>query len=320
MSRDLPLIHLLADGRFHSGQVLGEALGISRAAVWKRLESLTDLGVDIERVRGKGYRVPGGLSLLSADTIMSLMGEHSQLLSLDVKAETGSTNVDALYLARDALPVPAAILAEFQSSGRGRRGRVWHAPFASGLVLSFACEFPGGASRLEGLSLAVGVCLAELLRCRGAQNVALKWPNDVLVGRRKIAGILIELAGDLDASCRAIIGVGINVALPASLQVGQPVTDLRSELGERQDRNQLAADVLLALMAMAKQFSKDGFSAFYNRWLDFDAALGQQVDVIQSSGKLSGVARGVSPRGALLLETEAGMKELHGGEISLRLK
>jgi len=319
LAAELLLIRQLGDGGFHSGEALGQVLGVSRAAVWKRLQSLSRLGLDVERVRGKGYRLAGGVSLLDPEAITAGLAEAAAGVTLDVRAETVSTNMDALAHARDTLPQPVAVLAEYQTAGRGRRGRAWQMPFAAGLAVSLAVEFPGGASRLEGLSLAVGACLAELLVEQGVQGVGLKWPNDILVGERKLGGVLIELAGDLDASCRAVIGVGLNMSLPQTLVVDQPVTDLRAELGPLPDRNVWAVRVLSALLAMSEQFREQGFAPFRSRWEAYDLSRDRPVTVLRNATQTEGVARGVSTTGALYVETPEGMTELHGGEISLRL-
>lgn len=316
--RELALISVLSDGRFHSGEVLGKMLGVSRAAVWKRLQGLALYGLEIESVRGKGYRISGGLSLLSEEAVLSFADLSADALDLDLRTETGSTNVDALYAARERLVRPYAVIAEYQSSGRGRRGRVWQSPFASSIYLSLAVEITGGAAKLEGLSLAVGVVVAELLAAHSISDVSVKWPNDILVRGKKIGGILIELTGDLDASCRAIIGVGINGALPAAVEIDQPATDLHQELGLRPDRNQWVGQLLSALIAMSEQFSEKGFSNFQRRWERFDSMLGRSVRVIQGEREVHGIARGVTERGALLVETEGLITEYHGGEVSLR--
>lgn len=316
--RELALVSALSDGRFHSGESLGKMLGVSRAAVWKRLRGLSLYGLEIESVRGKGYRISGGLSLLTEKAILFFADLSADDLDLELRAETGSTNVDALYAAREPLFRPYAVIAEYQSSGRGRRGRVWQSPFASSICLSLAVEIAGGAAKLEGLSLAVGVVVAELLAAHSISDVEVKWPNDILVRGKKIGGILIELTGDLDASCRAIIGVGINGALPAGVEIDQPVTDLQQELGFRPDRNQWAGELLSGLVAMTVQFSEHGFGDFRVRWERFDSMLGRPVRVIQGEKEVHGVARGVTERGALLVESEGLITEYHGGEVSLR--
>ena len=317
---DLELVQMLADGRFHSGERLGETLGISRAAVWKRLQLLAEHGIDIERVRGRGYRLAGGVSLLDRDALIRYLGSHAQGLDIDIRLETGSTNVDALYAARDGLEKPYAVLAEYQAAGRGRRGRAWVSPFASSLYLSMAFDFALGATELEGLSLAVGVAVAETAVQMGVPGVALKWPNDLLAGEHKLGGILIELAGELDARCTAIIGVGINGALPSHVDIDQPYTDLLRETGQRPDRNAWAAALIVALMDMAEAFRQHGFAAFAERWQRFDAFADREVTVFQGNTHIEGVARGVSSRGALRVETPEGIREFHGGEISLRGK
>lgn len=315
---DLELVRMLADGRFHSGEQLGATLGISRAGVWKRLQLLAEHGLDIERLRGRGYRLPGGLSLLDRDTLMRHLGRHAQAVDLDLRLDTGSTNIDALYAARGGLVKPYAVLAEYQASGRGRRGRVWASPFASSLYLSMAFDFARGAAELEGLSLAVGVAVAETARRMGVPGVALKWPNDILAGERKLGGILIELAGELDARCTAIVGVGINGALPPHVVIDQPHTDILQETGQRPDRNAWAAALLVALLEMGEEFRRHGFAAFAERWHELDAFAGQAVTVFQGNARIDGVACGVSSRGALRVETSEGVSEFHGGEITLR--
>ena len=317
---DLELVRMLADGRFHSGEGLGRLLGISRAAVWKRLQSLAEHGIDIERVRGRGYRLPGGLSLLDRDLVVQQLGQYAGAVDIDVRIETGSTNVDALYAAREGLARPCAVLAEYQAAGRGRRGRVWASPLASSLYLSMAFDFALGAAELEGLSLAVGVAVAETAERLKVPGVALKWPNDILVGDRKLGGILIELAGELDARCIAIVGVGINGALPPGVDIDQPYTDIFRETGQRPDRNAWAAALVVALLDMANAFRQHGFAAFAERWQRFDAFAGREVTVFQGKTCVEGVARGVSPRGALRVETPEGVREFHGGEITLRKK
>lgn len=317
---DLELVRMLADGRFHSGEGLGRLLGISRAAVWKRLQSLAEHGIDIERVRGRGYRLPGGLSLLDRDLVVQQLGQYAGTVDIDVRIETGSTNVDALYAAREGLARPCAVLAEYQAAGRGRRGRVWASPLASSLYLSMAFDFALGAAELEGLSLAVGVAVAETAERLKVPGVALKWPNDILVGDRKLGGILIELAGELDARCIAIVGVGINGALPPGVDIDQPYTDIFRETGQRPDRNAWAAALVVALLDMANAFRQHGFAAFAERWQRFDAFAGREVTVFQGKTCVEGVARGVSPRGALRVETPEGVREFHGGEITLRKK
>lgn len=318
--KDISLVQLLSDGAFHSGEELGSALGISRAAVWKRLQTLSAYGLHLERVRGQGYRLPGGLSLLDPDELSRLLGEDAGRVALDVRTLTDSTNSDALEYLRNGLTGPAVVLAEYQSAGRGRRGRQWQSPFASSLYLSLACRFPLGASELEGLSLAVGVAVADALGELGVGGVSLKWPNDVIIAGHKLGGVLIELTGDLDSGCSAVLGIGINGALPPAVAIDQPATDLFRETGVRPDRNLLAATLIRHLLDMLDRFARGGFSVFLPCWQQRDAFADSEVVVYQGDTAISGVARGVTARGALRLETPEGIREFHGGEVSLRTR
>ncbi len=316
---DSELIQALADGEFHSGEALGNVLGISRAAVWKRVEQLTAVGVDIERVRGRGYRVPGGVSLLEVSRLKEGLAKP---VSIDVLQSTDSTNAEVLRRLAANRPAPLAVLAEYQSAGRGRRGRIWCSPYAGNIYLSMGWRFPVGAPRLEGLSLAVGVVVAEALSANGlAGRVALKWPNDIWVEGRKIGGILIELSGDLEDACAAVVGIGINGRLgsAAAQSIDQPWTDIYTELGRVPDRSALAADLLQRLYDMMSSFPESGFGSWLQRWIALDALAGHDVQVTTASGVVTGRAAGVDSSGALRLLTEGGEEILfHGGEASLR--
>lgn len=319
---DGAVIRQLADGRFHSGEELGALLGISRAGVWKRLQKLTRLGLAIESVRGKGYRIAGGLTLLDESAIRAAVGARLQALDIHIHEVTRSTNADALALSAGGLAQPVAVLAEYQSAGRGRRGRGWQSPYGSNLYLSLACQFAGGAAALEGLSLAVGVAVAEVLAAMGlGEQVQLKWPNDLWVGGRKVGGILIELAGEVDGHCVPVIGIGVNCAMPqeAARDIDQPWTDLARELGASVDRNYLAGALLAALQDMLAIFREQGFAGLHARWQALDGCIGKPVQLLLGERRVRGVARGVSRQGALLLEIDGAIERFHGGEVSLRL-
>nr|WP_255612637.1 biotin--[acetyl-CoA-carboxylase] ligase [Alcanivorax sp. 1008] len=308
----------MKDGEFHSGEALGKALDISRAAVWKRIERLAALGVDVERVRGKGYRVPGGIALLD---YARLNDQLSGSFPVEVVLSTGSTNEDVVALLRDRQQAPLALLAEHQSAGRGRRGRAWSSPFATNLYLTLGWRFGVGAPRLEGLSLAVGVVVAQALQAAGLGGaVSLKWPNDIWVAGRKIGGVLIELSGDLEEACTAAIGIGINGRLgtTSAAEIDQPWTDFYRETGRTMDRTELAIELLLGLARMLKMFPAQGFAGWRERWAEFDALAGRPVSVSTAAGSIQGVAEGVDGSGALRLRVDGELRIFHGGEASLR--
>jgi BirA family biotin operon repressor/biotin-[acetyl-CoA-carboxylase] ligase len=318
------LLPLLADGEFQSGQELAKALGVSRTAVWKQINRLAaESGIAIESVRGKGYRIPGGIDLLDADRVRTaLSARASALLSrLDILDSVDSTNAEAMRQAERGASSGLVCTAEQQTAGRGRRGRHWVSPYASNLYVSLLWEFSQGAAALEGLSLAAGVAVARALRGAGVAGVQLKWPNDVLCGGAKLGGILLEMTGDAAGSCRVVIGVGLNVAMPpaAAAAIDQAWTDIRTVTADRHPgRNRLLAALLNELLPLVAGFEAQGFAPWRDEWQTLDAFAGKAVELNTGATQLSGVARGVDERGALQLETAAGVQAVYGGEISLR--
>ncbi|KGE02918.1 bifunctional biotin--[acetyl-CoA-carboxylase] ligase/biotin operon repressor BirA [Pseudohaliea rubra] len=316
------LIRRLADGEFHSGEVLAGELGVSRTAVWKQLAHLEALGITLESVRGRGYRIPGGLDLLDAAAVQAALPAEAAALvaGLDIVDSVDSTNAALLREAPGPVGRGRICAAERQLAGRGRRGRSWASPFARNLYVSVGWTFAQGAAALEGLSLAVGVALAEALEELGLAGVALKWPNDLLAGDAKLGGVLIELSGDADGPCRVVVGMGLNVRMPAAAStIDQPWTDLATLAGgTAPSRSRLLAAVLGRVLPLLAGYGSAGFAPWQARWEALDAFAGAPVQVLSGETRLAGVARGVDERGALLLETATGLRPIHGGEVSLR--
>lgn len=321
----IEVLKLLADGEFHSGQELADILGVSRTAVWKQLGKFSELGVQIESAKGRGYRLLGGLQLLEEDLIRSeLSVEAAGLLGeLQLPGIIDSTNTEALKRIAEGLAQGFVCSAEQQTAGRGRRGRAWVSPYGSNIYMSVVWGFEGGAAALEGLSLAVGVAVCEALEELGLSGLKLKWPNDILFNGKKLAGILLEMVGDAAGSCQVVVGLGVNVKMPleSGQQIDQAWVDIRNlPGGEYIDRNRLQAALLNSLLPALQSFQSQGFGLFRQRWLIRDAYAGQSVVVILGEQKISGRALGVDERGALLLETAVGVKTFNGGEISLRVE
>lgn len=315
------LVALLADGGFHGGDELGDALGISRAAVWKQVQKLQDAGLDIQSVRGKGYRLAYPMEWLNADVIkQGMVAPAAALLrELDVRTLVASTNDVAMARAAAGVGSGYVCLAEQQTAGRGRRGRKWISPFGSNLYLSIVWEFFQGAAQLEGLSLATGVAVASALKGLGVPGVGLKWPNDVLVEGSKLCGILLEMTGDPAGRCQVVLGVGVNHRLPpvVAAQIDQAwvrLEDLKPGLG----RNELAAVVLAELLGMLERFSREGFQAYREQWQQLDVYAGREVVIKTGTTDLPGIARGVDSSGGLLLEVMGQIQVIKGGEMSLR--
>ncbi|MGY6587412.1 MAG: biotin--[acetyl-CoA-carboxylase] ligase [Wenzhouxiangella sp.] len=305
------LLNCLSDGGRHSGRQLAERFGISRAAVWKRIERLRALGLAVDAVPGGGYQLSPPDEWLDADAIQAAM---RQPMPVSVVFEIGSTN-DALAVDAHS---PAALLAETQTAGRGRRGRSWLSPPGSGLYLSLAWRFESGLGGLGGLSLAAGLAAAETLRDQGLHSVRLKWPNDLMVNQRKLGGLLVDVSGSADGPCRAIIGLGLNVRLPEALVIDQAATDLHQQ-GIKTGRNRLAGQLISALVETCETLDRDGFGALLPRWQALDELAGQPVRATAARGPaVEGRCCGVDHLGRLGIETDQGLRWISGGEISVR--
>lgn len=315
------ILELLADGEYHSGKDLGELLGVSRTAVWKHLQKLEAYGVPLESVKGKGYRLPGGLELLDGARIQAALSPlaRSFLRELDVRQSVDSTNVQAMARASAGGAHGYVCLAEHQTAGRGRRGRNWVSPFGQSLYCSVVVEFDGGAAALEGLSLAVGVALVRAVRQLGAAEVGLKWPNDVLAQGRKLAGILLEMTGDPAGACEVVVGVGLNVRMAESsaASIDQPWTDM-NQLLPGISRNELAVAMLNELLPVLAHYHLEGFAGYRAEWEGAHVYTGQEVRLLTASEELHGVALGVTGSGALRLQIGDTVAEFNGGEVSLR--
>lgn len=317
------LLVRLADGEFHSGQLLANDLGVSRTAIWKQLARFEGLGLQLESIRGKGYRIPGGLDLLSEAAIRRRLSADAVSLAAEIAVLSVVDSTNSELLRRDVFPEGQSLIctAEQQQSGRGRRGRDWVSPFARSVYLSMTWDFAQGAAALEGLSLAAGVCVARALKATGIDCPQLKWPNDVLYDGSKVGGILIEMTGDAAGPARVVLGVGVNVAMPAATAEGidQPWTDLATVAGsDLPSRSAVVAGLLNALLPMLASFEKTGFSAWREEWCALDAYANRPVMVTMGARRTAGTGRGVNDRGALLLETSTGTVPVFGGEVTVR--
>jgi BirA family transcriptional regulator, biotin operon repressor / biotin---[acetyl-CoA-carboxylase] ligase len=320
-----PLTHQvlrsLADGAFHSGTALARALDVSRATVWQAVRVLDAAGLEIYKVRGRGYRLREPLLLLDAGEVSAHLGLAAARFTLEILDEVDSTNTRAMQRALAGAPSATVLAAELQSAGRGRRGRAWHSAVGGALTFSVIWRFAQGAGFLSGLSLAVGVALVRALDKLGVDGAALKWPNDVLWRGRKLAGILIEMQGDALGPGIAVIGIGLNVRLtdPVRGCIDQPATDLAAACGAAPDRNRVLALLLVELGSVLEAFEREGFAPLRGEWQRRHAWHDRRVTlVLPDARRDSGVARGVSEDGALLVETRAGVRRFHSGDVSLR--
>ena len=315
------LLLALADGGMVSGAQLAERTGVTRAAIWKQVEALRARGVPVESRGTAGYCLPWPVQLLHLPTLRDLLPARldKRLGTLELHWEIDSTSSEIQRRQAD-LPDLSMVLAETQTAGRGRRGRSWVSPPGLNVYLSCLKRFDGGFAALSGLSLAVGVIVMRTLAALGIEGAGLKWPNDVLSEGGKLAGILVELGGEYQGPCAAIIGVGLNVRLTAALreQAGQPVNDLATLAGKAPDRNRVAAALMATLAEGLEQFERDGFAAFVDEYARYDLLRGKPVRVQGPQALLEGVGAGVDARGALLLQTDDGLHRIDSADVTVR--
>ncbi|MDO1528418.1 biotin--[acetyl-CoA-carboxylase] ligase [Fulvimonas sp. R45] len=322
------LLAVLAAGETVSGARLAEAAGVSRTAIWKQVEALRGRGVPIESRGTAGYGLPWPLQMLDAARIRAALPKaaRARLGALDLYWEIDSTSSELQRRGAQA-PDLSVVLAETQSAGRGRRGRTWLSPPGLNLYLSCLKRFDTGVAALSGLSLAVGVIVLRALDALGVRGAGLKWPNDVLArdadGRPggKLAGILVELSGEYQGPCAAIIGIGLNLRLTPALhaQAGQPACDLATLCdGQPPDRNHVAAALIAALADGLPAFEREGFAAFAGDYAAHDLLRGLPLRLSGALGELEGTGAGVDARGALQLRTAGGLRRIDSADVSVR--
>ncbi|WP_249978964.1 biotin--[acetyl-CoA-carboxylase] ligase [Vreelandella olivaria] len=319
------LMRLLSDGEVHSGEQLGGALGVSRAAVWKQLKKLDALGVELVAVKGRGYRLAHPIEPLEGAKIVEQLPAQARhlLARLFIEDQLPSSNEYLRGRFAQGAGHGEVCLVELQTAGRGRRGRVWSTPWGQSLMLSLGWRFESGVAALEGLSLAVGVVVAQVLEQYGV-SPRLKWPNDILLAEQgdqlgKLAGILIEVTGDAAGPCEVVVGMGMNLSLPDSLRatIDQPVAALfDAQAGI--SRNQLAADVVAGLLGMLAEFEGVGFEPWREEWNKRHAFAGLPIRVIQGERSSDAVAGDVDESGNLWVTENDHSRRLSGGEISVR--
>jgi BirA family transcriptional regulator, biotin operon repressor / biotin---[acetyl-CoA-carboxylase] ligase len=315
----------LSDGQFHSGEGLAGKLGVSRSAVWKATAALRELGATLHAVRNRGYQLPGCAEPLDAQQIRERLGRAVQGRVRGIETAWCLESTNTVLLARPSPPPGESdvLLAEYQSAGRGRRGRSWLAPPGGAVCLSLNWTFREAPAQLGALSLVVGVCILRALRDLGLAQVQLKWPNDLLVAHRKLGGVLIELRAESAGPAYVVIGIGLNVSLGARLQeqiatTGIPATDLREAgLGDA-SRNPLVAAVVSACLQGLPEFEGAGLEPFIEEWRRADALKGKPVNMNGAQGVAHGVACGIDSHGALLVQTPQGMQRFVSGDVSVR--
>ena len=317
---DRQLLAKLGAGRL-SGDALAHELGVTRAAIWKRIQGLRAAGVEVDGRAGEGYGLTRPMDLLDADAIRTRLPKDAQALVRDLQVAwtVDSTNAELLRCSAPEQGV-RVLLAERQTGGRGRRGRTWASPLAAHVYLSVLRLFSGGLVRLSGLSLVAGIAVAEALHDLGYVQARLKWPNDLMVDGRKLVGLLAEGGGEYAGPARAVIGIGINVHMPAAFaeQITQPWIDLDTLAGAPVDRNAVVAAVLARLLPALETFDAEGLAPFLPRYAELDLLRGQTVRVEQGGQWREGTALGLADDGALRVRIDGVEQHVHAGEVSVR--
>ena len=351
------LLRQLSDGAFHSGEDLAAKVGLTRARVSQLLRQAETAGLSLERVRGRGYRLVTAPDFLDGARVREALVEYGVKLAtnglsplrpqlqdddgaigiepgseiaprppvhLELVDQLDSTSSELLRRAPRRDIHGAAIAAEWQTAGRGRRGRTWTAVAGGSLTFSLGWRFEQGAGFLAGLSLAAGVGAIRALEKEGLTGVELKWPNDLIHRHLKVGGILLELNGDALGPTTVVVGVGLNVRLPREMRrdIAQPVTDLQSVAGrgaEPIDRNRLLARLIAELADTLSRYAKEGFAPFAAEWQHRHAYQGKPVKLLLPDGMaVTGKVAGVDASGALVLADGPRRSRFLAGEISLR--
>jgi BirA family transcriptional regulator, biotin operon repressor / biotin---[acetyl-CoA-carboxylase] ligase len=320
------LLVLLADGEVHSGESLARELRLTRAGIWKGIERLRALGIEVQALARRGYRLASPVELLDMRRITAELAEERKphLGRLELLFEVDSTNTRLLAAAPPSPGSADVCMSELQHAGRGRLGRRWIAPFGGGIAMSLGWTCADVIRTLPALSLGVGVAVSRALVRAGAEGISLKWPNDIWFRDRKLGGVLIELRAEAGGPAHVVIGVGVNVSLPDGVRreienSGVSVAAAADACTRPLSRNVIAGAILDELLSMLLQYERFGFARFRDAWMGLDALQGRRAQVVIGETAISGVARGVDSEGALLLETTDGIQRFVSGEAGLRL-
>ena len=315
------ILTLLADGQFHSGTEMAEALNISRSAVWKQLNGLADLGLHHAAVSGRGYRLERPLELLDEHKVLAAIDERTRVLinSFKIIDQIPSTNTYLVERALENAPSGSVCFAEQQTAGKGRRGRQWISPFGSNIYLSILWRFQTSPMAISGLSLAIGVAVIRALKLHYSDMFRLKWPNDIYYQDKKLGGILVEVSGESDGPCTAVIGLGLNIYLPETeaAAITQQWTDLTQVTGQLPCRNALAATLLDQLFLVIAEFEDLGITDYLDEWREYDCLKDKPATLFIGQHSYDGIVKGIDDNGLLLLTRPDGSTQAFAsGEVS----
>ena len=312
------LLELLADGEFRSGASLAQSLHVSRATVFNDLVEVETVGIAVQRIHGKGYRLSQPWQPLDEHAIRIALADAAGRFAVQVLRQASSSNAVLLQRAAQGVPSGSVVAVELQTAGRGRLGRTWHSGLGNALTFSLLWRFDCGLNALSGLSLAVGLAIVRALQRLGVPGIGLKWPNDVLAGNGKLGGVLIEAQGDMLGPCAVVIGIGLNCSLPLHLEqrIDQAASALDQLVGVAPEPNHLLAVLLQELAGVLDEFARHGFVELAAEWQRHHVRQDAAISLRMPDGSnVRGVARGVNARGELQIETERGIQIFNSGEV-----
>ena len=315
------LLRRLADGEFHSGEVLAKQFGVTRATVNNALQDVENFGLTLFSVRGRGYRLARPLQWLDTDLILAGLGEARGDLHIEILDHATSSNALLLQRAAQGEAGGAVLAVEWQNAGRGRLGKTWHSGLGDALTFSLLWRFDSGLAALSGMSLVVGIAMMRALDELGVPGAGLKWPNDVLLKDGKLAGILLEAQGDMLGPSAVVIGIGLNLSVPEAMRerIDQAVSDLTSLDMPLPERNHILAVLLKHLASALREFAGHGFAPMRAEWEGRHVFQQRPVRLLLPDGsQVAGMALGVTDDGALRLATAQGERIFNAGEVSLR--
>ena len=320
-ARILTALRRAGDGSVSGGE-LSQELGVSRAAIWARIEELRSLGYEIEASPHLGYRFLSAPDLLHADDLLSRLGE-TKVIGRDIRVfeATTSTNDVIEKLAHDGVKEGVVVFAESQTHGRGRLGRKWLSPAGKGLWFSVLLRPALPLQAITQLTVASATALRRAIETQTGLKAEIKWPNDIVLGGKKVAGILTELSAELDRAKYVILGIGVDVNLntsdfPADLRA--TATSLKAELGKALSRSELAVALLRELDADYARVVGGSFTAVADEWEPHCTTIGRDVAIRIGERQVHGRAESLGEDGALLVRTEHGrLERVLGGDVTL---
>lgn len=312
---------LKSSDTYVSGQELCEQLGISRTAVWKYMKQLQEDGYQIEAVRNKGYHLAEVPDILEENEIRSQISTRWAGCRLCVMEEVDSTNTQAKRLAEEGAPSGTLVVSDYQSGGKGRRGRVWDSPKGSSIYMTLMIRPEIPPERASMVTLVMGLSVTQAIKNLLGLETSIKWPNDVVYGKKKLAGILTEMSAQIDYIEYIVIGVGINVntkEFPESLN--DTAVSLRQAMGGTVHRAQLIGEIMKTFERNYEIFEKtQDLTGLMDAYQKVSANYQKQVCVLEPGNRYDGVCRGINEMGELLVEREDGrIQRVYAGEVSVR--